>query len=270
MGTNFKNAMEVFQLLPKTNCRECGESTCLAFAGAVFTGKMGLYICPYVPEDDLLRFGNNQKGSSPVEEELDAVITKLQEKLLSIDMNERAKIIGAEYKEGAITIPILGKPFRIDRHCNITTDIHVNNWVLGSVLHYISGSKGIPLSFNWVPLRELPSGKDWYRLFGQQCENVLKATADKYPSLFSDLVEMFRGNQVENRFQSDISLILSPFPLIPMLICYWLPEDGMESSLNLFFDDTAEFNIGMDGLYSLGTGIARMLEKLVQQHGFTA
>jgi len=31
-----KNAMEIFKLLEKSNCRECNEKTCLAFAGAVF------------------------------------------------------------------------------------------------------------------------------------------------------------------------------------------------------------------------------------------
>jgi hypothetical protein len=125
----------------------------------------------------------------------------------------------------------------------------------------------VPLSSNWVPLRELPSGKDWYRLFGQQCEHVLNATADKNPDLFLNLVEMFRGTLVDDQFKSDVAVILSPLPLIPMLICYWRPGDGLESSLNLFFDDTAESNIGIEGLYTLGVGIARMLERLSMVHG---
>ena len=41
-----KNAMEVFQLLDKSNCRECGEKTCLAFAGAVFQGHRKISECP--------------------------------------------------------------------------------------------------------------------------------------------------------------------------------------------------------------------------------
>ncbi len=136
-----------------------------------------------------------------------------------------------------------------------------------SVLNYVLSSKGTPVSSNWVPLRELPSGQDWYRLFGQQCEKLLKKTADSYSDLFADLVHMFSGKQIADQFKSDIAVILSPLPLVPMLICYWKPEEGMDSALNLFFDDTAEDNLGMDGLYSLGTGIARMLEKLSQQHG---
>jgi len=260
------NAMEIFQFLPKTNCKECCESTCLAFAGAVFTGNAGLALCPHIPESKLQQYGGSKRNTNPIEEELSSVMNKLQERLLSLDMKERARAMGANYEEGRITVPILGKMFIIDRHSSVTTDIHVNGWVLGSVLHYINYCKGISLSSNWVPFRELPSGKDWYRLFGQQCENVLKATADKYPDLFSDLVEMFRGRMIDERFQSDVSVILSPLPLVPMLICYWRPEDGMESSLKLFFDDTAESNLGIEGLYTLGVGIARMLERLSKVH----
>ena len=34
-----QNAMEIFKLLDKSNCRDCGEKTCLAFAGAVYQGR---------------------------------------------------------------------------------------------------------------------------------------------------------------------------------------------------------------------------------------
>lgn len=258
--------MEIFQILPKTNCKECGRSTCLAFAGAVFTGQLGLSACPYVPQDTLQQYGGNKKGINPVEEEFSAVIKKLETKLFSLDMLKTAKTIKAKYENGIVTLPIFGKPFSIDQRSKVTTDIHVNSWILKSVLNYLIYSQGLPLNHNWVPLRELPSGKDWYRLFGQQCEKILKAAADKYPDLFSDLVGMFKAEEVVDQYESDVAVILYPLPLIPMLICYWQPEDGMESSLKLFFDDTAESNMGMDGLYTLGVGFAVMLERLSMVH----
>ena len=36
------NPMEIFKLLDKSNCRECREATCLAFAAAVFKGQKQL------------------------------------------------------------------------------------------------------------------------------------------------------------------------------------------------------------------------------------
>lgn len=43
--------IEIFKLLPKTNCGECGVPTCLAFAMKLATGKAELSACPYVSEE---------------------------------------------------------------------------------------------------------------------------------------------------------------------------------------------------------------------------
>ncbi len=40
--------IQIFKLLPKTNCKECGVPTCLAFAMNLASGKAELDACPYV------------------------------------------------------------------------------------------------------------------------------------------------------------------------------------------------------------------------------
>lgn len=43
--------IEIFKLLPKTNCGECGVPTCLAFAMNLAAGKAELAKCPHVSEE---------------------------------------------------------------------------------------------------------------------------------------------------------------------------------------------------------------------------
>jgi len=43
--------IQIFKLLPKTNCGECGVPTCLAFAMNLAAGKAELDSCPYVSEE---------------------------------------------------------------------------------------------------------------------------------------------------------------------------------------------------------------------------
>lgn len=43
--------IQIFKLLPKTNCGECGVPTCLAFAMNLASGKAELDKCPYVSEE---------------------------------------------------------------------------------------------------------------------------------------------------------------------------------------------------------------------------
>jgi acetyl-CoA decarbonylase/synthase, CODH/ACS complex subunit gamma len=42
--------IQIFKLLPKTNCGECGVPTCLAFAMNLASGKAELDACPYVSD----------------------------------------------------------------------------------------------------------------------------------------------------------------------------------------------------------------------------
>jgi acetyl-CoA decarbonylase/synthase complex subunit gamma len=43
--------IQIFKMLPKTNCGECGVPTCLAFAMNLASGKAELDACPYVSDE---------------------------------------------------------------------------------------------------------------------------------------------------------------------------------------------------------------------------
>ena len=261
------NAMEIFKLLDKSNCKECNEATCLAFAAAVFKGQKQLDECPNLKSNIIKRFGGKTEKQATIEQHLDESVEQLKRKIVTIDISSSAQRLGAIFSDDKLTIKILGKDVRVDSKGNFSSDIHIHPWVTIPILNYIIYSAGMPISGKWVPLRELKNGNTWYRLFRQRCERALKKVADNYTDLFEDMVHLFNGRQVENHYASDISLVLFPLPKVPILLCYWKPEDGLESSLNIFFDSTAENNLKIESIYALGTGLVRMFEKIALRHG---
>jgi len=263
-----KNAMEIFQLLDKSNCRECGEKTCLAFAGAVFTGNKQLDQCPKLDREAIARFRGDSANRRSIEQERDENMQKLQDRIAQIDLAEAADRIGADFSGDRLTLKVLGKNFSVDTRGKLYADIHINPWVAGPFFTYVLYGKGLPASGDWASFRELKEGQERYPLFQKRCEVPMKKVADTYTDLFDDLVHIFSGRQVEERFESDISVVLHPLPRIPMMICYWKPEDGLESSLNLFFDKIADDNLDIGSVFSLGAGMAQMFEKLALRHGF--
>lgn len=263
-----KNAMEIYQLLDKSNCRECGEKTCLAFAGAVFTGDKQLDQCPKLDRETIARFGGDSGNHPTIEQERDENMQKLQDRIANIDLAAAANRIGADFSGDRLTLKVLGKNLSVDTRGKFYTDIHINPWVAGPFFTYVLYGKGLPASGNWASFRELKEGKERYPLFQKRCEEPMKKVADTYTDLFDDLVHIFSGRQVEEQFESDISVVLHPLPRIPMMICYWKPEDGLESSLNLFFDKIVDDNLDIGSVFSLGAGMAQMFEKLALRHGF--
>jgi len=263
-----KNAMEIFRLLDKSNCRQCGEKTCLAFAGAVFMDQKKLDRCPKLDRETIERFSNESENQNTTETGQDEYLQKLKGKIANLDLAAAAKRVGARFANAKLTLTVLGKDFSVDASGNLSTDIHINPWVAIPFLNYILHSKGLPVSGKWVSFRELKYGKERYPLFQKRCEEPMKRVADIYTGLFQDMVDIFSGKQVHKQFQSDISVVLHPLPKIPIMVCYWLPEEDLESSLNVFFDGTADINLDIDSIFTLGTGLAQMFQKLALRHGF--
>jgi len=262
------NPMEIFKLLDRSNCKKCNELTCMAFAAAVFKGQRQLIECPQLESHDIEYPGGKSEGRVTNEQEMESTLEELKIRIASVDLCSAARKLGAGFSDSKLTIKILGKDFSVDSKGNLISDIHIHQWVTIPVLNYIIQSKGTPLSGKWVPLRELKNGKTWYRLFEQRCEKPLKRLADMHTDLFEDMIRVFNGKQVENHYGSDVSLVLRPLPKMPILICYSKPEDGFESNLNVFFDSTAEDHLNIESIYTLGTGLARMFEKIALRHSF--
>jgi len=264
-----RNAMEIFTILNKSNCRECGEKTCLAFAGAVFTGKKSIDRCPYISPEDKKRFGIEDVGQAvSTREEGDQELNLLLSQLKDLDFDEAAARTGGKVVQGKLSVKVMGKEFRVDRDGNFSSDIHINSWVMVPFLLYVLYGKGQQLQGEWISYREVKGGRERYGLFRKRCEDDLRKIADGWPDLFHDMVGIFQGREVDSRFAADVSVVLLPLPLVPVMICYWKPDDGLDSTLNIFFDKTVDQNIGNDGICSLCAGLVNMFSKLAERHGF--
>ncbi len=264
--TQSTNPIEILKLLDRSNCRKCNELTCMAFAAAVFKGQRQLIECPQLESYVVEHSGDKSEGRVTSQQVLESTLEQLKTQVASVDLRSAATRLGASFSESKLTIRILGKNLTVDSKGNLSSDIHIHQWVMIPVLNYIIQSKGTAVSGKWVPFRELKNGKTWYRLFEQRCEIPLKRVADTHTDLFEDMIHVFNGKQVENHYESDVSLVLLPLPKVPILICYSKQEDDLESSLNLFFDSTVEDHLNIESIYALGTGLVRMFEKIALRH----
>jgi len=203
--SEFANAMEIFKLLNKSNCKKCNEKTCLAFAGAVYTGKKHISECPELSKEIISQYAEKKGRGISGEADAKAMIDKTKKKLSSINFEDAAKKIGANFNNGKLTVKCLGKNFSVDSKGNIYTDLHINQWICIPVFNYIITAAETPVSGKWVPFRELKSGKKWQPLFEQRFEKSLKNIADKYTLLFEYIIDIFNGKKTDNHYQSDIS-----------------------------------------------------------------
>jgi len=75
-------ALDIYKLLPKKNCKECGEPTCLTFAMKLAAGKGDITLCPYLSEE-----AKSVLGAS----------TRPPIRLVKIGVGERMLAVGEEF-----------------------------------------------------------------------------------------------------------------------------------------------------------------------------
>ncbi|MEN6395968.1 MAG: (Fe-S)-binding protein, partial [Methanoregula sp.] len=75
-------ALDIYKLLPKKNCKECGDPTCLTFAMKLAAGKADVELCPYL--DDTAKSVLGATTRPPI-------------KLVKLGVGERSFAVGEEF-----------------------------------------------------------------------------------------------------------------------------------------------------------------------------
>ncbi len=83
--------LEIYKLLSRTNCRECGFPSCMAFSVALSRGKTDPYLCPE------LNNPINENAVYPVYDENGELVSTI-----SIDLNAERRRIEVEKQRGYI------------------------------------------------------------------------------------------------------------------------------------------------------------------------
>ncbi|MFZ5644651.1 MAG: DUF3786 domain-containing protein [Bacillota bacterium] len=261
------NPLEIFKLLPKTNCRQCQVPTCLSFAAAVIKGERRLGDCPSLDSSTIEHFEGRIEKRATREQQLEQALDQLKKEIGTVDFSSSAPRLGALFSNGKLIVRCLGRNYTVDANGNITSECHTNSWVTFPLLAYVIYCSGHSFLGKWVPFRNLKNGLTFSPLYEQRCEKPLKKIADSDVDLFENILHILGGRPAEEDFSSDISLILYPLPKVPILICYKEQDDDLESQLNIFYDLSTEKNLNIESVYMLMAGITGMLEKMAVRHG---
>ena len=81
-----KNPLEVYKLLPQTNCGKCYVPTCLAFAAAVIRGDKRLADCPCLESSDTSQNAVKIDIREPFDRQREEKLASLKKGIAEIDL----------------------------------------------------------------------------------------------------------------------------------------------------------------------------------------
>ncbi|MBI4683024.1 MAG: DUF3786 domain-containing protein [Nitrospirae bacterium] len=256
--------LEIYKRLNKSNCRDCGIPTCMAFALSVIHGDKSIEDCPHF-DKKAARELDGQIFRRAREKGYEAAIEPLKHAVSGVDFSAVADGLGAELVNDRLRINCLGKDFFIDNKGNLESVCHIHTWIMMPLLKYIKIAGNAGFSGRWISFEELKKGATMARYFNRRCEKPLLQLAESHTDIFFDLLNIFGSKNAEG-FSADYARVIYPLPKVPFLILFWKPEDHFESNLKLLFDSTADTYLDTHSIYALGRGIVEMFKKILSRH----
>lgn len=267
MAMSRMSAVEIFKHTPRSNCRECGVSSCMAFCALASAGQKDPKECPYLPEKIQAEIREKANaGASQAADRPEAMIDLIKGQMQEVDFEQTAQRLGGAINGDRLAFHCLGRLFELDHDGRMYSVCHVNHWVHVALLQYVIVGQGVDPKGQWVNFGQLKESRDWERFFNHRCQAAMHRLADSHPELFLDIIELFGKQYRADSPVSEHSVVLYPLPKVPFLVSY-TPKDGdFESTLTLLFDRSIEYNLRAEGTYLLGVGIVEMITRIIEKH----
>ncbi|KKK55811.1 hypothetical protein LCGC14_3070800, partial [marine sediment metagenome] len=128
--------MDIYKILPKTNCRDCGLRTCMSFASALLRGEKSLSDCPHLSDEARDELAPHLENISP-EEGFREMINSLKAEVRELDLSAMARGLGARYSDGRLHITCLGKDFIINIITGIREKVFGENGLIAKFKEFV-------------------------------------------------------------------------------------------------------------------------------------
>lgn len=266
--------LELYKELPKTNCGDCGLSSCLAFATQVVGFGQELRDCPHLDDatfEDLSRTIDDQRNKGVFVKKDNHKITRehLREKIGNHDFKAIAPGLGLTYSadngKDFLEIPYFERTVTMSRTGIVAERAEeFDPWdeVLLYNYIYFSGSK--PLSGEWVGLESFPNSLPKRVALEEGCHKRLHRLFAGAIPVLQAACRKLGGTPVLDGHNGDLAFKFQPLPRMPLLLLFWDEdqEEGFEAQAKVLFDATALDYLDLEGLTFVAEKLADKLTSI--------
>lgn len=259
-------------VLPKTNCGDCGFPTCLAFAGMVVSEKHPIDGCPHLAAEVVARcnqeLGEQYAAGKWTKRDLaEDALTWAKERSASMKLADLPSRIG-----GSLVDTDSGKALKLpyfDGHVIIGDgDIasadgkELTRWEKVFIFNHLSqGGSRMPIG-KWKGFEEFPNTVSKIKTMAGQVEAPL---VDRFHGRLAELVAAalkIGGKDMTGSDNSaDTAFFFQPFSRVPVMLLFWDedPVDGFGATAKLLFDETVVEHLDIESIVFLSERLRQLL-----------
>ena len=260
-------------ILPKTNCKDCGFNTCLAFAGMVVSEKHPIENCPYLTGDvvEKCKFELAKQYASGKWLKRDMANDALKwarERSASMkieDLPDRigGRLIKIKGESDSLELPYFTDSIIISKD-NITKKdgLKLTRWEQVFIYnHMAQGGSKLPTG-KWKGLIEFPNTVSKIKSMKEHVEKPLvERFKGKSDELLAAAIQIGGDDMTDKIPSADLVFLFKPLPRIPVMLMFWDEDldDKFEAEVKLLFDESILDHLDIESILFLSERLRQLL-----------
>ena len=259
-------------VLPRTNCGDCGFPTCIAFAGMVVAEKHPLDGCPHLDPEVVARcnreLGAQYAAGKWIKRDLaqDALVWA-RERSASMNLADLPDRIGGvlvDHDEGrALKLPyfeghVLIRPDDVRR----SDGSDLSRWEKVFIYNHLAqGGTRMP-SGTWKGFEAFPNTVSKVKTMAGQVETPLvDRFQGRLEALMASALSIGGEDVTGGNSSADAAFYFRPLPRVPVMLLFWDEDrvDGFGATAKLLFDETVTDHLDIESIVFLGERLRQML-----------
>jgi hypothetical protein len=252
-----KTAVEIYKLLPKTNCGKCGTQNCFGFAAQLAARVATPDDCPAMTEAarESLRENSTGKDDSPgtvYEQALEV----LKKKIKVVDFIKAAALFGADYLgTDALEITFLNEKYRITKDKIFdASENEARPWISILIYNHLCMPDPPAPSGEWISFGAIPQSHAKDKAWIHHVEEVVAKHFSGNVAALKAACERLGGVKTAAQGDQDAAYEFHFFPHYPVLLLFYneVPEENFPAQCKILLDRNVPHYLDIESIVVLG------------------
>lgn len=261
-----KSAVEIYKLLPKTNCGSCGLSSCFGFAAKLASHQASVDDCPNMSAAAKETLRETEAEQRDVQGTVfEQSLRALQPRVQALDFPRTAALFGALLiGPNSLAIPFLNERFTVTKEKIVDTSGKQPQPFISILIynHLCMPDPPAPTG-EWITFSSVPASHAKDKAWAGHVEEVIAKHFEGRIAALKAACEKFGGVPASISGNHDAAFEFRLFPHYPALLLFYdsVLEEDFPAQCKLLLDKTAPRYLDIESIVVLGEEFAgRMTE----------
>lgn len=259
-------------LLPKTNCGDCGIPSCFTFATMVVTNNVPLSNCPHIKPEIVLQYQQeldtqHASGMFVKKDIAQEALEWAKKRCSSMRIEDLPGRIGGKLKsvdgKETLEIPYFQDTVFISKNGITKQDgSELSRMEQVFIYNHMAQGGASPPAGKWISLQDLPNSTPKIHSISTYVENpLIKKFSGKKDALLAASRRIGGTKTDDPNMTADLCILFRPLPRIPALLLFWDAdqEEGFEAQIKLLYDETIKEHLDIESIVFLSESLKDLL-----------